>query len=107
MIAARVIQGFAGGMLSVAFGIIRDEFPAEKVADAVGVIAALTAVGAGLGIVLAGPIVEGLNYHWLFWLPLILTVAAAVSAVLFVPESPGTSPACTYSRRPATRARQC
>jgi EmrB/QacA subfamily drug resistance transporter len=87
MIVARVIQGFAGGMLPVAFGIIRDEFPAEKVAGAVGVIASLTAVGAGLGIVLAGPIVAALNYHWLFWLPLILTVAAAIAAVLFVPES--------------------
>jgi EmrB/QacA subfamily drug resistance transporter len=88
MIAARVIQGAGGGMIPVAFGIIRDEFPAEKVAGAVGVLAALTAVGAGLGIVLAGPIVDALSYRWLFWLPLILTVVAAVTAVLFVPESP-------------------
>ncbi len=92
MIVARVIQGFAGGMLPVAFGIIRDEFPAEKVAGAVGTIAALTAVGAGLGIVLAGPIVDALGYRWLFWLPLILTVIAAVSALLAVPESPVRSP---------------
>ena len=92
MIVARVIQGFAGGMLPVAFGIIRDEFPADKVAGAVGAIAALTAVGAGLGIVLAGPIVDVLDYHWLFWLPLILTVVAAASAILFVPESPVRTP---------------
>jgi MFS family permease len=46
MIVARVIQGFAGGMLPVAFGIIRDEFPPERVPGAVGVVAALTAVGA-------------------------------------------------------------
>ena len=69
MIVARVIQGVGGGMVPVAFGIIRDEFPAEKVAGAVGSLAALTAVGGGLGIVLAGPIDEALNYHWLFWLP--------------------------------------
>jgi len=87
LIVARVIQGIAGGMLPVAFGIIRDEFPAERVAGAVGILAALTAVGAGLGIVLAGPIVDTLGYPWLFWLPMILTVVAAVSAVLFVPES--------------------
>ena len=49
MIVARVIQGAGGGMLPVAFGIIRDEFPPGKVAGAVGVLAALTAVGAGLG----------------------------------------------------------
>ncbi len=92
MIAARIIQGFAGGMLPVAFGIIRDEFPAHRVAGAVGAIAALTAVGAGLGIVLAGPIVSALDYHWLFWLPLILTLVAAVMAILFVPESPVRTP---------------
>jgi len=92
MIVARVIQGVGGGMVPVAFGIIRDEFPAERVAGAVGALAALTAIGAGLGIVLAGPIVEALNYHWLFWLPMILTVAAAVLAVLVVPESPVRNP---------------
>jgi EmrB/QacA subfamily drug resistance transporter len=88
MIVARVIQGVAGGMIPVAFGIIRDEFPADKVPGAIGALASLTAVGGGLGIVLAGPIVNALDYHWLFWLPMILTVAAAVAAVLFVPESP-------------------
>jgi EmrB/QacA subfamily drug resistance transporter len=92
LIAARVIQGIAGGMVPVAFGIIRDEFPAAKVAGAVGALASLTAVGAGLGIVLAGPIVDVLDYHWLFWLPLILTVAAAVCAIAFVPESPVRTP---------------
>jgi len=92
LIVARVIQGIAGGMVPVAFGIIRDEFPAGKVTGAVGALASLTAVGAGLGIVLAGPIVDGLGYRWLFWLPMILTVIAAVSAVLFVPESPVRSP---------------
>ena len=61
-------------------------------AGAVGVLAALTAVGAGLGIVLAGPIVNALDYHWLFWLPLILTVVASVAAVAFVPESPVRTP---------------
>jgi len=69
MIVARVIQGIGGGVLPLAFGIIRDEFPKQKVAGAVGVIAALAAAGAGLGIVLAGPVVEALDYHWLVWIP--------------------------------------
>jgi MFS family permease len=92
MIVARVIQGLAGGMLPAAFGIIRDEFPADKVTGAVGILAALTAVGGGVGLVLAGPITNALSWHWLFWLPMIVTVVAAVGAVLFVPESPVRSP---------------
>ncbi|HEV2633872.1 MAG TPA: MFS transporter [Actinocrinis sp.] len=92
MIVARVIQGIGGGVLPLSFGIVRDEFPREKVAGAVGVIASLAAVGGGLGIVLAGPIVDSLGYAWLFWLPMILTIAAAIAAVLFVPESPIRTP---------------
>jgi EmrB/QacA subfamily drug resistance transporter len=92
MILARVIQGVGGGVVPLAFGIIRDEFPKEKVSGAVGVIASLAAVGAGLGIVLAGPIVDALDYHWLFWFPMVLTIIAAVATHFLVPESPVRSP---------------
>jgi EmrB/QacA subfamily drug resistance transporter len=100
MIVARVIQGLGGGTLPLGFGIIRDEFPGEKVAGAVGVLAALTAVGGSLGIVLAGPIVNALSWHWLFWLPAIVTAMAAAGAILFVPQSPVRSPG-TISWLPA------
>jgi EmrB/QacA subfamily drug resistance transporter len=92
MIVARVIQGIGGGVLPLAFGIIRDEFPRDRVAGAVGAISALIAVGAGVGLVVAGPIVDLLSYHWLFWAPLVVLVAAAVAAQLLVPESPVRTP---------------
>ncbi|KQR65776.1 MFS transporter [Frigoribacterium sp. Leaf172] len=92
MIVARVIQGVGGGVLPLAFGIIRDEFPGEKVGGAVGLIAALSAIGAGFGIVLAGPIVSAFSYHWLFWFPMMMVVVAAVAALLLVPESSERSP---------------
>ncbi|MFF0432072.1 MFS transporter [Streptomyces sp. NPDC004327] len=92
MIVARVVQGFGGAVVPLAFGIIRDEFPAAKVRGAVGAAAAMTAVGAGLGLVVAGPIVEHFDYHWLFWLPMALTALATVATHLFVPESPVRTP---------------
>ena len=100
MIVARVIQGAGGGTMPLGFGIIRDEFPADKVAGAVGVLAALSAVGGTLGIVLAGPIVNALSWRWLFWLPAIATVIGAVGAVLFIRQSPSRSPG-TISWLPA------
>jgi EmrB/QacA subfamily drug resistance transporter len=87
MIVARVIQGVGGGVLPLSFGLIRDEFPKEKVIGAIGVIAALAAAGGGLGIALAGPIVDALNYHWLFWIPMIVMALGAVAAHHVVPES--------------------
>src|SRR4051812_7469050 len=77
LIGARAIQGVGGGVLPLTFGIIRDEFPRDKVAGAIGTAAALLAVGGGFGLVLAGPIVNALSYHWLFWIPMIMTLVAA------------------------------
>ncbi|CAB4693649.1 MAG: MFS transporter [Actinobacteria bacterium] len=92
LIAARAVQGLGGGVLPLTFGIIRDEFPRDKVAGAVGTSAALLAVGGGIGLVLAGPVVDALGYHWLFWLPMILTAVATVAAAVWVPESPERTP---------------
>jgi EmrB/QacA subfamily drug resistance transporter len=86
-IVARVIQGVGGAVLPLSFGIIRDEFPRERVTSAIGIAAALLAVGGGAGLVLAGPIVNALNYHFLFWIPLILVILAAVGAFVILPES--------------------
>jgi EmrB/QacA subfamily drug resistance transporter len=88
LLVGRVIQGAAGGIFPLAFGIIRDEFPRERVAGGIGLMSALLGVGAGLGFVLAGPIADNLSYHYLFWLPLVPTVLATVLTYLFVPESP-------------------
>ncbi len=87
MIVARVIQGAGGGLIPLSFGIVRDEFPREKVASAIGVLAALLAVGGGLGLVLAGPIVNLLDYHWLFWIPGAVVAISAVVTHFVVPES--------------------
>ena len=92
MIGARVIQGIGGAVLPLTFGIIRDEFPKERVMNLVGSIAALSAVGAGLGIVLAGPIVNSLGYRWLFWLPLIVISIATIGAAIYINESTSKSP---------------
>lgn len=92
LIVARVIQGVAGAVFPLSFGIIRDEFPAEKVAGGIGLISTLLGIGSGVGIIVGGPVVQHLSYHWLFWIPLPLVVAALVAAIRFVPESPVKTP---------------
>jgi MFS family permease len=88
IILARFIQGASGGIFPLAFGIVRDEFPHEKVAGSIGLLSAILGVGAGIGIVLSGVIVEHLNYHWLFWLPLVAEIVAAWATWRYIPESP-------------------
>ncbi len=86
LVAGRVVQGVGGALFPLAFGIIRDELPAERVAGAIGFISATLGAGGGLGITLAGPIAARLGYHWLFWAPLPLIILAALG-MLAIPES--------------------
>jgi EmrB/QacA subfamily drug resistance transporter len=87
MIVARAIQGVGGGVLPLSFGLIRDEAPRDKVASSISISAALLAVGGGAGIVLAGPIIGVLDFHWLFWIPAMVVALAAVAAFFVIPES--------------------
>jgi EmrB/QacA subfamily drug resistance transporter len=88
VIVGRTLQGAAGGIFPLAFGIVRDEFPRERVAHGIGILSAILGVGSGLGIIASGVIVEHLSWHWIFWIPLVVIVVAAVVTWLLVPESP-------------------
>jgi EmrB/QacA subfamily drug resistance transporter len=93
LIAGRAVQGLGGAVFPLAFGIIRDEFPREKVATGIGLISATFGIGGGAGLILSGVIVDHLSYRWIFWLGLIVVAIAVVAAHLFVPESPVKTPA--------------
>lgn len=93
LVAGRAIQGVGGAVFPLAFGIIRDEFPPERVATAIGLISATFGIGGGAGLVLSGVIVDHLSYEWIFWLALGVVMLAMVATHLFVPESPVKSPA--------------
>jgi EmrB/QacA subfamily drug resistance transporter len=88
LIVGRVIQGVGGGIFPLSFGIVRDEFPPRQVAGSIGLLSATLGIGAGVGIVAGGVIVEHLGWQWLFWLPLVVVAAAAFCTWRFVPESP-------------------
>jgi EmrB/QacA subfamily drug resistance transporter len=92
LIFARAIQGAGGAVFPLSFGIIRDEFPREKVGVAIGLVSAVFGIGGGFGIVLSGVIVDNISWRWLF---IVGAVAIAIAVVLvhrFVPESPIKTP---------------
>jgi EmrB/QacA subfamily drug resistance transporter len=93
LILGRAIQGAGGAIFPLSFGIIRDEFPPEKVATGIGLISATFGIGGGAGLVLSGLIVDHAAYEWIFWLALIVVIPATIATHRFVPESPVKSPA--------------
>jgi EmrB/QacA subfamily drug resistance transporter len=92
LIAFRAVQGAAGAIFPLSFGIIRDEFPPEKVAVAIGTISAVFGVGGGTGILLAGVIVDNFSWRWIFIGTAGVIAAALVLVLRFVPESPIKTP---------------
>ncbi len=93
IVAGRILQGVGGGVFPLCFGIIRDEFPADRVPASIGLISATAGIGGGLGLVLGGLILDNSSYHWIFWLGAATAVLAAVAALVWVPESPNRTPA--------------
>jgi EmrB/QacA subfamily drug resistance transporter len=93
MIFGRVIQGIGGGIFPLAFSIIRDEMPNDRVPGAIGLVSSLLGVGGGAGVVFAGVVTQSLSYHWLFWFPLAAIVATAFLTWRYIPESPVKTPA--------------
>ena len=92
VVAGRVLQGAGGGIFPLCFGIIRDEFPRERVASSIGLISATFGIGGGAGLILGGLITDNVSYHWIFWLGAITAAIAAVAIEIFVPESPVRTP---------------
>ena len=93
LLLGRVIQGVGAGVFPLAFSIVRDELPHERVPGALGLVSSLLGVGAGAGVVLAGIITQQLSYHWLFWFPLALIAATTFLTWRYIPESPVKTPA--------------
>ena len=87
VLVGRVLQGFGYAVAPLAFGMIREIYPAHRVPAAIGLLSSILAIGSGIGVVLAGPIESALDCRWLFWLPMILVILLGIAALFLLPES--------------------
>src|SRR5437868_6688586 len=86
LIAARVIQAAgAGAMVPASLSLLLAVVPAPVRPKALGTWSALGALGAALGPVIGGLLVQA-NWRWVFWINVPVGVAAVVLAVRIVPE---------------------
>ncbi|WP_052412432.1 MFS transporter [Streptomyces mutabilis] len=92
LITARAVQGVGSAAFPLAFGIVRDQFPPGKVPVALGLISSTFGIGFGIGLVLPGPLVDALSWHWIFWLGLGVSLLGLASVIAFIKESPSRTP---------------
>ena len=88
LIAFRIVSGAAGAVFPLSFGIIRDEFPPDRMKVGIGLLSAVFGIGGGFGLVLSGVIVDHLSWRWLFVVGAAGVAIAVVLVHRFVPESP-------------------
>jgi EmrB/QacA subfamily drug resistance transporter len=87
LIAARVVQAAgAGAMVPASLSLLLAAVPPPARPKALGTWSALGALGAALGPVIGGTLVQ-IDWRWVFWVNLPVGVAAMVLAVKVVPES--------------------
>src|SRR5207248_5123668 len=53
-------------MFPIAFGIIRDQFPIEKLAIGIGVFSSMFAAGSVVGLAVGGSIIQSFGWHATF-----------------------------------------
>jgi MFS family permease len=81
MIFARAIQGVGMSMFPIAFGMIRDQFPREKISIGQGVITSMFASGAVIGLTVGGIIVQ--DYGWQNTFFTIIPIAIALLLIIW------------------------
>jgi len=86
LVGARVLQGIGGALFPLAFGLLRDVMPAERLTGAIGATSAIIGIGGAAGSVLAGPLAELLGWHGIFGVPFVAAVAGILLTVVLVPR---------------------
>ncbi len=69
LIATRAVQGIGAAMvMPLTLTLLSEAFPADKRGVAIGVWGGIAGLAVAAGPVVGGAVVEGLNWHWIFWL---------------------------------------
>ena len=84
LVTARAIQGIGISMFPIAFSILRDKFPSEKLAIAQGIFSSTLSGGAVIGLIIGGTIVEGFGWRAIFLLIMPIAIILFLIIARFV-----------------------
>ncbi|GIM93379.1 MFS transporter [Paractinoplanes toevensis] len=87
---ARAVQGLGGAAVApLALTLLAQAVPDRLRTAAVGIWGGISGLGVAVGPVVGGAVVQGLDWHWIFWLNVPVGVVAVVLAVTVLDESRG------------------
>jgi MFS family permease len=86
LLVGQVLQGAMVGALPLSFILVRKHLPKGQTQVAIGVVSALFTAGGIVGTLVAGPLAEGLSWHWIFASPTLVIIAATVLVTRLMPD---------------------
>ncbi len=90
LIAARAVQGAGAAIVTpLTLTLLAEAFPAERRGIAIGVWSGVSGVAVALGPLVGGAVVQGISWHWIFWLNVPIGIALAPLAARWLSESRG------------------
>jgi EmrB/QacA subfamily drug resistance transporter len=93
LVIARALQGAGAAILTpLTLTLISEAFPVEKRGAAIGLWGGITGLGVALGPVVGGAVVDGISWHWIFWLNVPVGLALIPLAATRLNESFGPRP---------------
>jgi EmrB/QacA subfamily drug resistance transporter len=97
IVAARVVQAIGGGALvPIAMAIVGDTFPEGARAVPLGIIGGVVEGGGALGPFYGGAIVEVLDWRWIFWINLPISIIAILLIFFLLGPGPRTKANVDY-----------
>jgi EmrB/QacA subfamily drug resistance transporter len=76
LIAARTLQGAGAAMvMPLTLTLISEAFPVEKRGVAIGLWGGISGLAVAFGPVVGGAVVDGIDWHWIFWLNVPIGIA--------------------------------
>jgi EmrB/QacA subfamily drug resistance transporter len=92
LVAARALQGVGGAIVApLTLTLLADAFPAQRRGAALGIWSGISGTGIALGPLVGGAVVEGISWHWIFWINVPIGLALLPVAAMLLRESHGPS----------------
>jgi EmrB/QacA subfamily drug resistance transporter len=90
LIAARAVQGLgAAAVTPLSLTILTSAFPASRRGAVVGIWGGIAGLAVAGGPLAGGAVVQGTNWHWIFWINVPIGLVTAVVSARALPESRG------------------
>ena len=86
LLISRIVQGVGLAAVPVAFSILRDVFPVDKLSIAIGVFSSAYSAGSVLGLLFGASIIQAFGWHATFLLIAPVAVIVTTIITIFVPS---------------------